>query len=673
MCILGFSPPHRNRGLKTLTHIEDAQSQDSLPEAPAGATANLPGDADSVLQTYHRRREQFEADHQVAADQTTRWMHVRLIAFFAALGLFIAGLATAAAVQKFLLATATVAFAGFVAAVVAHRRARRKRDDLAVLRDINQHAASRFERKWKEIPEPKTLNSWQHIAFVRDLDLFGHASLSQLLGTAHTPTGRATVSRWLLKPADPPTIELRQQSVAELAPQLDLRQQFELLALPMAGNSPDTEPFVRWAESEPWLASRPGILWTARLLPLLTLTLAVIQVVGVSVSSLWLWVTLAGAAWWAWTMLAGIVISFWKLGPVHEIFAQISSREGEIRRYAQLFQLANNFPADSEELRRLKDELCGNHRGADYQLDRLARIVALADLRFSPMIYLPVQAFTLWDFHVLHLIEKWQRDAGPHARKWFSALGELEALSALSSVAHDHPRWVFPKVHYDVESNPTIVAEKLGHPLLSESSRVVNNVQLGPPGRFLLVTGSNMSGKSTLLRSIGANIVLAQAGGPVCAQRFEMPPVKVETSMRIQDSLEDGVSFFMAELKRLKEIVDVAQDLGEKRAPQLVYLLDEILLGTNSAERQTAVRRVMEHLLKHQAIGAITTHDLQLAESPALAEACVAVNFRESFDRDAEGRSRMTFDYHLREGIATTTNALRLLEMVGLGEASGDA
>ena len=177
-----------------------------------------------------------------------------------------------------------------------------------------------------------------------------------------------------------------------------------------------------------------------------------------------------------------------------------------------------------------------------------------------------------------------------------------------------------------------------------------------------------MSGKSTLLRSIGANIVLAQAGGPVHARRLEMPPVTLETSMRIQDSLEDGVSFFMAELKRLKAIVDVARELGQQASPKLVYLLDEILLGTNSAERQTAVRRVMEHLLRHEAIGAITTHDLQLPETTDLKEACHAVHFRELFDRDAAGRRRMTFDYQLRQGIATTTNALQLLEMVGLGE-----
>lgn len=629
-----------------------------MPSDGSPAVTNEPGAQESFpLRLYHQRREQFEGEYQEVAARATRLMHVRLGVFLAAFVLLIAGLATGGVLQAILLVAAVATFAGFVAAVVVHRRTSRHRDELAVLRDINYYAALRYQRKWQELPEIKTLGTWQHKAFVRDLDVFGRASLAQLLGTAHTPTGRATVSRWLLERAAPGKIVERQQAVAELAPLVDLRQQFELLAVPMSDNAPDTEPFVRWAESEPWLADRGGILWTARLLPLITLFLAVLQVFGV-----------VEANWWAWPALAGIVFSFWKLGPVHEIFAQISSREGEIRRYAQLFELANSFPTGSPELSRLQSELFTHGHTAHDQLDRLARIVALADMRFSPMVYLPVQALTLWDFHVLHLIEQWQHEAGPHAREWFSALGELEALAALATVAHDHPHWAFPKVHDDAQPEPRVVAQQMGHPLLPELTRVVNDVELGPPGQFLLVTGSNMSGKSTLLRSIGANVILAQAGGPVCAERFDMPPIHIETSMRIQDSLEDGVSFFMAELKRLKEIVDVARDLGEKDSPKLVYLLDEILLGTNSAERQTAVRRVMEHLLRHGAIGAITTHDLQLSETQVLAEACHAVNFRESFDRDPKGRRRMTFDYQLREGIATTTNALRLLEMVGLGE-----
>jgi len=190
-------------------------------------------------------------------------------------------------------------------------------------------------------------------------------------------------------------------------------------------------------------------------------------------------------------------------------------------------------------------------------------------------------------------------------------------------------------------------------------------VSLGPPGTFLLVTGSNMSGKSTLLRSIGTNVVLAQAGAPVCAESMRLTPMDVWTSIRIDDSLEAGVSLFMAELRRLKRIVDAARD--PVRARPLLYLLDEMLHGTNTAERRIAARRVLGYLIDAGAIGAVTTHDLTLAEDPSLDAAAQRVHFTEQFER-REGVTSMTFDYRLREGLATSANALRLLEMIGLGE-----
>ncbi len=194
-------------------------------------------------------------------------------------------------------------------------------------------------------------------------------------------------------------------------------------------------------------------------------------------------------------------------------------------------------------------------------------------------------------------------------------------------------------------------------------------MEVGPRDSFLLVTGSNMSGKSTLLRTIGVNAVLAQAGAPVCARQLSMPPVTLATSMRIHDSLEYGVSFYMAELMRLKEIVDQAGVFQKQTGHLLLYLLDEILQGTNSKERHIAVVRVLHHLLEHGAIGAVSTHDLELATSQMLADACHAVHFRETLhDHDAE--QPMTFDYRLRPGVATTTNALKLLEIVGLADAA---
>jgi DNA mismatch repair ATPase MutS len=272
-----------------------------------------------------------------------------------------------------------------------------------------------------------------------------------------------------------------------------------------------------------------------------------------------------------------------------------------------------------------------------------------------------VQSAFLWDVHVLDAVEGWQREVGPHVRGWLAALGTGEALAALASLAHDQPTWVFPDLAPEA---PALVGTGLGHPLLPDSTRVGNDVDLGPPGTFLLVTGSNMSGKSTLLRAIGANAVLAQAGGPVCAGSLSLPPLRVWTSMRVQDSLAAGVSFFMAELLRLRDVVRAADAAGSP----VLYLLDEILQGTNTAERQIAARRVILHLLRQGAIGAVSTHDLSLVAAdapPALVAAARQVHFRETVLDTAEG-PRMTFDYTLRPGTATSTNALRLMQIVGL-------
>ena len=205
----------------------------------------------------------------------------------------------------------------------------------------------------------------------------------------------------------------------------------------------------------------------------------------------------------------------------------------------------------------------------------------------------------------------------------------------------------------------------MAHPLLPSDAAVGNDVEVGPVGTFLFVTGSNMSGKSTLLRAIGVNSVLAQMGGPVSAAEMRLPPVLVASSMRVQDSLDQGVSYFMAELRRLKAIVDRADQTEARKTRPLLYLLDEILQGTNTSERRVAARQVILHLLRSGAIGAVSTHDLTLADAPDLAVASVPVHLTESFTDGADGPA-MDFDYTLRPGIATSTNALKLMALVGL-------
>ncbi len=629
----------------------------ATPEQAPRGSAHAAAD-DSRAQLYNARIVCFQREHDETSRRASRLAHLRLAAFLLGVILAVVGFAIdAQPASRFSFAATALAAVAFIALIVIHRGVQRNVERLGTLVEINRQAAARLARRWKELRQVRQLDAWVRTPLARDLDLFAPASLMQLLGTAHTPSGRMTLGRWLLEPASPNVARQRQQAVRALASQLEARQELERLALPLAEVNPNTEPFLEWAEGPLWLAQRKWLTWLARLVPATVFALALLQIAGV-----------VQAAYWLLPGIVGLLLSFLFCSRVHEVFARVSRRSGEVARYVEILAAAGALRGDADELVRLHAALQNDEEPAERLLDRLARLMALADLRFSPMIYLPVQALLLWDFHVLGLVERWQARHGRKAREWFAALGELEALAALAALAHDQPDWKYPEFTPD---EPQVVAKKLGHPLLANEQRVSNDVQVGPPGTFLLVTGSNMSGKSTLLRAVGLNVILASAGGPVCAERFSLPALRIATSVRIEDSLEDGVSLFMAELARLKQIVDTARQLEGDPDWRLLFLLDEILHGTNTAERQVAVRQVVEHLVHHGAIGAITTHDLELARTPALSDAARAVHFRESFTADETGREQMTFDYQLREGVATTTNALRLLAIVGLTDKPG--
>jgi DNA mismatch repair ATPase MutS len=338
----------------------------------------------------------------------------------------------------------------------------------------------------------------------------------------------------------------------------------------------------------------------------------------------------------------------------------VEARAGDFQRYAEALEAVGEQPYAAGELRRISGELTHRGRPAHAWMAILGRRVDLSDVRHSAYLHLLLHGIFLWDFHALLRLERWQRDAGPQARGWLAALGRFEALAALAGLKFEQPGWCFPVVDAAADR---FAAQGLGHPLIRDGQRVANDVELGPAGTFLLVTGSNMSGKSTLLRAIGVNAVLAQAGGPVAAASLRMPPVALATSILVEDSLAEGVSFFMAELQRIQKIV-AAADRSHAEGRPLLYLLDEVLRGTNSYERQVAVRRVVLHLLRRGAIGAVSTHDLQLAEVEDLKAVCVPVHFRETLHPG--GDPPMTFDYTMRPGVATTVNALKLMELVGL-------
>jgi DNA mismatch repair ATPase MutS len=287
-------------------------------------------------------------------------------------------------------------------------------------------------------------------------------------------------------------------------------------------------------------------------------------------------------------------------------------------------------------------------------MKRFERVVGWFDLRHNGMIHPFANVFLLWDAHCLLRLEAFQRDAGRNARAWFHALGEVEGLSSFAGLAFDEPSYAWPEVE---DGSAHFTATALGHPLLSSTARVSNDVNIPAPGHALLVTGSNMSGKSTHLRSMGLAAVMALSGAPVCASRLRISPLAVRSSIRISDSLSGGVSHFYAEVSRLRGVLDATAG-----SLPVLFLLDEILHGTNSEERQVGARWILAELLRRDAIGAVSTHDVGLCRlPPELMEKVAQHHFRESVED-----GRMTFDYRLRSGPVSGGNALRLMRLVGL-------
>jgi len=513
-----------------------------------------------------------------------------------------------------------------------------------------EDAENRLLRKWDSLTEPGPVKASEDHPYAADLNLSGHASVLKLLGTVRTVPGLKTLWDWLLMAAPPTAVRRRQEAVAELAGRLEFREQLEARGrLIGTVRSTVVSRFVAWAVDRPWLLDRPFLTWSAILLPTATFVLLVAQVVG------WL-----EYAFWLLPVLTGLGITIPVRQSVDDQLDSASAGDAGLRRYSELFDLLSRAQYRSSVLVELQQELRAGGVAASIQMRRLSRMLSCADLRYSPSMHFIIHAFTLWDFHVLRALERWKQGNGGHIDSWLSALGEVEALAALGGLAHCHPDWAIPRV--EPGGDAMFEAESLGHPLLHPDACVANDVTVGPPGTFLLISGSNMSGKSTLLRAIGLNTVLAQAGGPVCAKRMRVSRLDVHASVNVQDSLERGVSLFMAELTRVKQLVDAARCAGETGT---LYLLDDVLHGTNTGERQIAIRRVLKALLAAGAIGVVTTHDLALASSADLHSACVPVHLRETAEMGDLG-PRLSFDYRVRPGLAASTNALALMDMLGV-------
>lgn len=467
-------------------------------------------DVTSPRQAYEARRTRFAAEYDRERRRSRRISQMRLIAFLTLIG---AGVWIELRPSAMPLLLVIASLAAFVMLIIAHTRVRRRQDWAASLQELNADGLNRLTRDWQALkqcrPEPSIRATNAAIDAALDLDVFGRPALGQLLGPAGTPAGRATLGRWLLSTAPPAVIRERQAAIRELAPLADFRD--ALAAHGRRAGEVDVEqlrPFIEWAEAPPLMTAHPMWLWLARLIPIATLTTIVLDVANIGRPGLWLPCLLAAAA----------LSSFGPGKSVRATFRRAFGREDMYHGYPELLGVIASARLRSPLLVRLQAEMSAGDISAARQMTRLKRLMHLADLRYSPMLHVPLQLFVLWDFHVMARVDAWRQVAGRRVRRWFDAAGEMEALGALATLHHDHPEWPFPEL---TDGDDAVLdAKRLGHPMLPPETRVDNDVRIGPPGTVLLVTGSNMSGKSTLLRAVGLNVVLAHAGAPVCAARL---------------------------------------------------------------------------------------------------------------------------------------------------------
>jgi hypothetical protein len=536
---------------------------------------------------------------------------------------------------------------GFVVLVVVHARVFDQKERAAAACRFHQRGLDRLDGKWTQLPSKGERFLKADHPYAEDLDLFGPSSLFQLLDATETRFGEERLAGWLASPSQDAAwadvLRERQGAVRDLKDRVPFRERLATVGALLGTEKPDPRPFLAWAEG-------PSPVLASPLLRVVSIGLPVLALGAVA------WGSAMGLPRGAWLVVVAIelVVAALTRKTTHHVTHVVSSREQSLASYAEMFAAIEAEPLEVPLLARFKERLRATGAHVTLEMRRLGRIVAFVDARNNEVFRFFIAPLLLWDLNCAISLEAWRARAGRNVRGWFEVLGELEALASIAGFAFDRPDHTWP----ELVDTPRFLATALGHPLIGPSGRVCNDVSLDGPGTALVVTGSNMSGKSTLLRSMGVNAVLALAGAPVCAHKLVLGPITVATSMRVVDSLGEGVSRFYAELQKLKRVVDLC-----RARPGVFFLLDEILHGTNSRERLIGARAIVRELLAKGALGAVSTHDLGIGDlSTELPLKVKNVHFEEQVAAD----DRMTFDYKLREGIVQSSNALRLMKIVGI-------
>lgn len=604
-------------------------------------SAPPPSPAEQYRQRQQAREQQvahFEKIH-------LRLGNLRLLLVLAALALAWFSLERDALSIWWLLVPTTL----FLAAAVYHAHILRQRSSAERAVNVYRKGLARIEDRWISLDPPTSPQQEErfdlsHHLYATDLDLFGPASLFELLSQARTRMGEDTLAAWLLHPSPIADIRQRQAAVAELRPRLDLREDLAVLG----EDSPKDlktavhpEALISWAEA-PAKLNQHSIRWLALALAIASIAAAI------------LWAELGLKAPFFAILIAEGLITLILRKRTNEVLHTTGHALEDLQLLSSLLARLEREPFATPHLQTIKQSLVSHETPGSQAIARLAKIVEYIYSLDNPIVrFLDIPL--LYSVQTAYAAEAWRLAYGSAVRHWLLAIAEAEALLSLAAYSFEHPADPFPDL---IETGPPrFHAESLGHPLIPAARCVRNDVSVGETAKVLLISGSNMSGKSTLMRAIGINTVLAMAGAPVRAASLQLTPLHLGASILVNDSLQEGASRFYAEITRLRHICDLAE-----QSPPVLFLLDELLQGTNSKDRLIGAEGVVRALLDAGAIGLISTHDLALTHIGGPNDQ----RLRNIHLQDEIADGKMKFDYKLREGVVTHSNGIELMRLIGL-------
>ncbi len=529
----------------------------------------------------------------------------------------------------------------FIPLILLHDYYFNKRKYSIVLHKINEDSLKRIHGEWNTFTDDGEEFLDDSHNYSQDLDIFGKGSLFQFINTAITYLGRLKLRDFLLSPTrSTEEITNRQGAVIELAQKLDWRQKYMAEGM-LESIMHDPQALFLWVNRIERFYRNPRVIFIFRLMPIITIIIGILTFISPEPKY--------------YSFISALVIQFvilkintnqrgYILGVAYKFMQNIKA-------YYKMLSLVEQEEYNSQHLQELKNRLTSQGQTAGEQIRKLEKIVEAIANRYNQL-YIFFNILFLLDYQFVFALERWKEKSGSNLQDWLDIIGEFEALSSLAVLQHDYPEWATPIFS---DNGPIFTAEEMGHPLLMNSG-VANNLKFEHPESILLITGSNMSGKSTLLRTVGINLVLAYAGGNVCAKMFKCSIMDIYTCMRVNDNLEKNISSFYAELLRIKMIVKAVEE-----GQTIFFLLDEIFKGTNSIDRHTGAKVLIKKLSKANLLGLVSTHDLELGDLEKESNKIKNYHFQEYYVKN-----EICFDYKLRLGVSNTRNAAFLMKMAGI-------